>query len=237
MFYSLPYASVFVGSRWPPHRALPRAEKPYGVAAFNNIAAQTDLCCHRFRCRWTFQGVAVLRVIRAKLHGLRVTGADLHYHGSITLDPEHCDRAGLYPTEFVEIWNKNSGARLTTYVIFGEPGSRCCILNGAAARTCQVGDELIIAAAADVQPKDLYAVRPCVLTFTPDNAVDQVLHYEVFKSDKREFDFRIVSDETHQPAATHNYANVDVRGIRAELTAKGFSAPEIENFVGKFLSR
>jgi aspartate 1-decarboxylase len=180
---------------------------------------------------------AVPRVIRAKLHGLRVTGADLHYHGSITLDPEHCDKAGLYPTEFVEIWNKNSGARLTTYVIFGEPGSRCCILNGAAARTCQVGDELIIAAACDVQPKELYDLRPCIVTFTPNNDIDQVLHYEVFKSAQREFDFRIVSDATHQPAATHNYANVDVRGIRQALKAKGFSDPEIENFVGKFLTR
>jgi len=192
---------------------------------------------HRVGGLDVFEGVVVPRVIRAKLHGLRVTGADLHYHGSITLDPEHCDRAGLYPTEFVEIWNKASGARLTTYVIFGEAGSRCCILNGAAARTCQVGDELIIAAAAEVAPKDLYDLRPRVLTFTPNNDIDQVLHYEVYKSDAREFDFRIVSDATHQPASTHNYANVDVRGIRAELKAKGFADPEIENFIGKFLTR
>ena len=63
--------------------------------------------------------IHMVKVIRAKLHGLRVTGADLHYHGSITLDPEHGALAGLYPCEFVEIWNKNSGARLTTYVIYG----------------------------------------------------------------------------------------------------------------------
>jgi aspartate 1-decarboxylase len=176
-------------------------------------------------------------VIRAKLHGLRVTGADLHYHGSITLDPEHCDRAGLYPTEFVEIWNKNSGARLTTYVIYGTPGSRCCVLNGAAARTCQVGDELIIASSAEVEPKDLYALRPCILTFTPNNDIDQVLHYEVFKSAVREFDFRIVSDATHQPASTHNYANVDIRGIREALKAKGIPAAEIDTFVEKYLTR
>jgi aspartate 1-decarboxylase len=176
-------------------------------------------------------------VIRAKLHGLRVTGADLHYHGSITLDPEHCDRAGLYPTEFVEIWNKNSGARLTTYIIFGEPGSRCCILNGAAARTCQTGDELIIAAAADVQPKELYDIRPRILTFTPNNEIDQILYYEVFKGKGRPFDFRIVSDETHQLASTHNYANVDVRGIREALKAKGLSSSDIDSFVEKFLTR
>lgn len=73
----------------------------------------------------------MMKVIRAKLHGIRVTNADLNYHGSITLDPDHCALAGLYPMEFVEIWNKNSGARISTYVIYGEAGSRCCVLNGA----------------------------------------------------------------------------------------------------------
>ena len=136
----------------------------------------------------------MIKVVRAKLHGIRVTGADLHYHGSITLDPEQCERAGIYPMEFVEIWNKASGARISTYVIFGEPGSRCCILNGAAARTCQKGDEVIIAAASYVTPDQLYTLRPRVLTFNPDNSVDQDLAYEVFKSDARAFDFRTVLD-------------------------------------------
>ena len=86
----------------------------------------------------------------AKLHGLRVTGALLDYEGSIALDPDHCDAAGILPLEFVEIWNKTTGTRISTYVIHGERGSACCVLNGAAARTCQVGDELIIAARADV---------------------------------------------------------------------------------------
>ena len=50
---------------------------------------------------------SVIKVLRAKLHGIRVTSADLDYHGSITLDPEHCEAAGIYPLEFVDIWNKN----------------------------------------------------------------------------------------------------------------------------------
>ncbi len=178
-----------------------------------------------------------MRVIRAKLHGVRVTAADLHYHGSITLDPDYCVQAGLYPLEFVEIWNKNSGARLTTYVIFGEAGSRCCVLNGAAARTCQVGDELIIAAAAEIEPPQLYELRPRVVTFTPNNEIDQVLYYEVFKSEAREFDFRIVDATATRPASVHNYANVDLRAIRADLKAKGLSDPDIETFVGKYLTR
>ncbi len=74
----------------------------------------------------------MLQILRAKLHGIHVTGCVLDYHGSITLDPEQCALAGIYPLEFVNIWNKNSGQRISTYVIYGEAGSRCCILNGAA---------------------------------------------------------------------------------------------------------
>src|SRR3954451_2075784 len=134
----------------------------------------------------------MLKVVRAKLHAIRVTVADLNYHGSITLDPDHCTEAGIYPLEFVEIWNKHSGARISTYVIYGVPGSRCCILNGAAARTCQVGDEIIIAASSYVQPHDLYTLAPHVLTFRPDNSIDQRLSYQVFESEARKFDFRLL---------------------------------------------
>ena len=136
----------------------------------------------------------MLKAIRAKFHGIRVTGADLDYHGSITLDPEHCDLAGIYPLEYVDIWNKNTGARITTYVIYGEAGSRCCIVNGAAARTCQPGDELIVSAAEYCEPARLRELRPVILTFLPGNRVDKVLRYDVYESAERDFDFRIVED-------------------------------------------
>jgi aspartate 1-decarboxylase len=132
----------------------------------------------------------MIKVVRAKLHGIAVTGADLDYHGSITLDPEQCALAGIYPMEFVEIWNRNSGARISTYVIFGDAGSRCCILNGAAARTCQRGDTVIIAASEYTTPDRLYTLRPRVLTFRGENEVDRVLTYDVFKGPDRDFDFR-----------------------------------------------
>jgi len=132
----------------------------------------------------------MIRVVRAKLHGIRVTGADLNYHGSITLDPEHCRQAGIYPLEFVEIWNKATAARISTYVIFGEAGSRCCILNGAAARTCHPGDEVIIAASDYINPRDLPDLHPRVLTFKADNEVDEVLEYRVGETDGF-FDFHI----------------------------------------------
>ncbi|HEY2136646.1 MAG TPA: aspartate 1-decarboxylase [Xanthobacteraceae bacterium] len=136
----------------------------------------------------------MIKVIRAKLHGIRVTNADLDYHGSITLDPEHCAAAGIFPLEFVEIWNKNSGARISTYVIFGEPGSRCCILNGAAARTCQIGDEIIIAAADYIERGALADHDPVVLTFNPDNSVYERLHYRVRPAEGGRYDFAIVSE-------------------------------------------
>jgi aspartate 1-decarboxylase len=122
----------------------------------------------------------VLRsMLIAKLHGIRVTGADLHYEGSIALDPDHCERVGLLPFEFVEIWNKASGARISTYVIFGPRGSRCCVLNGAAARTCQVGDELIIAAKADVDATELLQMQPKVLLFDRNNRAMRLDRYKI----------------------------------------------------------
>jgi aspartate 1-decarboxylase len=107
----------------------------------------------------------------AKLHGLRVTGAELHYEGSIALDPDHCDAAGILPLEFVDIWNKTTGARISTYVIYGERGSRCCVLNGAAARTCQVGDELIIAARGMLDRDELRGFVSKTVIFCAENRV------------------------------------------------------------------
>jgi aspartate 1-decarboxylase len=179
----------------------------------------------------------MMKVIRAKLHGIRVTCADLNYHGSITLDPELCEMAGIYPMEFVEIWNKNSGARISTYVIFGTEGSRCCVLNGAAARTCQIGDELIIAASETLAgPEKLYELKPRILTFLPDNQVDQVLYYDVFQSERRPYDFRIVDAGKHTIESCHTWPNVDITGVRADLTAKGWAEAEIDRFISSHFS-
>jgi aspartate 1-decarboxylase len=114
-----------------------------------------------------------------KLHGLRVTGADLHYEGSIALDPDHTEAAGILPHEFVEIWNKTTGSRISTYVIPGPRGSRCCILNGAAARTCQVGDELIIAARATVAEKELCDFVSRTVTFCADNRILRMFEHRL----------------------------------------------------------
>lgn len=141
------------------------------------------------------------KIVGAKLHGIKVTGADLEYHGSITLDPEQCSLVGIFPLEYVEIWNKNNGARISTYVIFGEPGSRCCILNGAAARTCQRGDEVIIASNAFIDETELVSIKPRVLTFREDNKVDQILQYSVSGSPESGYSFEVTPLEPQDDSA------------------------------------
>ncbi|MER9664831.1 aspartate 1-decarboxylase [Mesorhizobium sp. M0159] len=118
------------------------------------------------------------KFVAAKLHGITVTASDLNYHGSITLDPDHCEEAGILPLEFVEVWNRASGARISTYVIYGNRGSRCCVLNGAAARTCQVGDEMIICSSTYIEEHQITEIKPRVLTFDQDNSVRDRMFYD-----------------------------------------------------------
>ncbi|MET3597762.1 aspartate 1-decarboxylase [Mesorhizobium shonense] len=134
------------------------------------------------------------KIVAGKLHGIHVTEANLDYHGSITLDPDHCEEAGMLPMEFVEIWNKNSGARISTYVILGERGSRCCILNGAAARTCQPGDQVIICNSVYVHESELTALKPRVLTFDKDNRIVDRLTYSVERDAEGSYCFSILND-------------------------------------------
>jgi len=134
------------------------------------------------------------KIVAGKLHGIYVTEANLDYHGSITLDPDHCEEAGILPMEFVEIWNKNSGARISTYVILGERGSRCCILNGAAARTCQPGDQVIICNSAYLDEAKLTALKPRVLTFDKDNRIVDRLTYSVVSNAEGGYSFSILDE-------------------------------------------
>ncbi len=139
-----------------------------------------------------YTAAGTIAVVRAKLHDLRVTDADLEYQGSITLDPEHCEAVGILPLEFVEVWNKNSGARISTYVIWGKRGSRVCVLNGAAARTCQPGDPVIIVARTSVHPERLPEMRPRVALFNADNSIRKLVEYRVGHDQRGQMTFRIV---------------------------------------------
>ncbi len=133
----------------------------------------------------------MIKVIRAKFHGLHVTDANLEYQGSITLDPIYLEMLNIYPLEFVEIWNKNNGERFSTYVIYGEPGSKCCVLNGAAARKCQNNDQMIIAAYRYCLPEEIANSRVRILTFNKDNSVDKLMEYQI-GSKEDNFSFSVV---------------------------------------------
>lgn len=98
---------------------------------------------------------------KSKLHRATVTGADLEYEGSITLDPVLMQAAELLPFEQVHVLNLSNGARFETYAIPGAPASGEVVVNGAAARLVQRGDRVIILSYADYDEAELRDFRPC----------------------------------------------------------------------------
>lgn len=84
-------------------------------------------------------------MLKGKIHRATVTGADLHYEGSITIDRDLMDAADILPYEEVRIYNVNNGERFETYAIPGTPGGGEICLNGAAAHKVSLGDIVIIA--------------------------------------------------------------------------------------------
>jgi len=88
----------------------------------------------------------LVHVLKSKIHRVKVTQAELDYMGSITLDEDLIDAAGMFPGEKVQVVNVNNGERLETYVIRGERGSGVVCLNGPAARKASIGDIVIVIA-------------------------------------------------------------------------------------------
>ncbi len=105
----------------------------------------------------------LINVMRAKLHRLTVTQADLNYIGSISLDPDLIEAAGLVEGEKVQIVNINNGERIETYVITGERGTGQVCLNGPAARRVQPGDVVIVIAYGMMTEEEAKAFKPTVL--------------------------------------------------------------------------
>ncbi len=101
-----------------------------------------------------------LTILKSKIHRAVVTEANLNYVGSVTIDEELMDAAGLLEGERVQVVNNNNGARLETYVIKGERHSGQICLNGAAARQVHVGDILIIMAYALMTPEEAKSFKP-----------------------------------------------------------------------------
>ena len=105
----------------------------------------------------------LINVMRAKLHRLTVTQADLNYIGSISLDPDLIEAADLVEGEKVQIVNINNGERIETYVITGERGTGQVCLNGPAARRAQPGDVVIVIAYGMMTVEEAKAFKPTVL--------------------------------------------------------------------------
>jgi aspartate 1-decarboxylase len=104
-----------------------------------------------------------IEVLKSKLHCVKVTEANLNYMGSITIDEDLMDAAGLISGEKVQIVDNNNGERLETYVIKGERGSGCICLNGAAARKVQVGDIVIIIAYCILDFEEAKTYKPTIV--------------------------------------------------------------------------
>lgn len=116
-----------------------------------------------------------LTMFKAKLHQMKVTESNLHYEGSITIDRELLDEAGILPYEKVQVLNITNGNRLETYTIAGERGSRVCCLNGAAARLTQVGDRIIVIAYAEMTPEEAENHQPKVVVVDENNEPKTVI--------------------------------------------------------------
>jgi aspartate 1-decarboxylase len=100
------------------------------------------------------------KMLKSKIHRATVTGADLHYEGSITIDKELMDAADIIPYEAVCVWDVNNGSRFETYAIEGEPGSGVICINGAAARMVAPRDLVIIASFVSMSNAEALAHEP-----------------------------------------------------------------------------
>lgn len=105
----------------------------------------------------------LIEVLKSKIHCATVTEANLHYMGSITIDEDLMDAAGLIAGERVYIVNNNNGERFDTYIIKGPRHSGCICLNGAAARKVQVGDIVIIMAYAQMEIEEARGFTPKII--------------------------------------------------------------------------
>ncbi len=111
----------------------------------------------------------------SKIHSAKVTGTDLNYSGSISIDEEITQKANLREFQRVEIYDITNGNRLSTYVLLAEKGSREIVLNGAAAHLVNKGDRIIIAAYAYIDEVELNSLSAKILILDENNNVEKVI--------------------------------------------------------------
>lgn len=120
-----------------------------------------------------------LTMFKAKLHRATVTAANIDYVGSITIDKDLMEKAGILRGEKVQVVNLNNGERLETYTIEGDAGSGEICLNGAAARLVQPKDKVIIIAYAMMTEAEARSFQPNVLILDEHNKIIQIKHEEI----------------------------------------------------------
>jgi len=113
----------------------------------------------------------LLTLMKAKLHRATVTQADMDYEGSISIDRELLDAAGILPHEQVDVLNITTGARFTTYAIEAAAGSKVIGVNGAAARLVQKGDRVIIVAYGQLPQEEARNYAPTVVLLDEGNYI------------------------------------------------------------------
>ncbi|MGO1850398.1 MULTISPECIES: aspartate 1-decarboxylase [unclassified Microbacterium] len=121
-------------------------------------------------------------MLKSKIHRATITGSDLNYVGSITIDPDLLEAADILPHEQVHVLDIDNGARFETYALLGERGSGAMQVNGAAARLVHSGDTIIVVSYAEYDERDLEQYEPRVVhvgrrneIITVDDAVDRLL--------------------------------------------------------------
>lgn len=119
-----------------------------------------------------------ITMLKAKIHRAVVMQAELNYVGSITIDSDLMEAAGIFEYEKVQIADVENGNRFETYVIAGEAGSGMICLNGAAARQVQPGDHVIIMAYAQMTPEEARTMKPQVVFVDEKNKISRVARYE-----------------------------------------------------------
>jgi aspartate 1-decarboxylase len=110
-----------------------------------------------------------IEILKSKIHRVKVTGADLNYIGSITIDKDLMDAANIIEGEKIQIVNNNNGERLETYVIPGSRGSGEITVNGAAARKVNIGDILILITYASMSFEEAKNFKPSIIFPNEEN--------------------------------------------------------------------
>ena len=119
-----------------------------------------------------------IQMLKGKIHRATVVQAELDYVGSITVDEDLLDAAGILEYEKVQIVDVNNGSRFETYTIAGKRGSGMICLNGAAARCVSTGDKIILMAYADVTAEEAKHHKPQVVFVDDDNRIARITNYE-----------------------------------------------------------